>query len=186
MRLTRWLVVPLLLLVSVVLGCSHQSGVPMGTVKVQLTDAPGVVDALHLQIVGVSAHRSGGTVESGDTTEVLLGEGWENLSSDTTSVDLMTLRNGVTSTLAVALVPSGRYTQIRLLLAPGSDVVVDGVTYPLQTPSGLQSGIKLIHGFDVPAGGEIELTLDFDAQKSVIETGAGAWMLKPTIAVSSH
>ena len=180
MRHTRWLVLPLLLLVSAALGCSHQSGVPMGTVRVQLTDAPGVVDALHLKIVGVSAHRSGGEVSSGDTTEVLLGEGWENLSSDTTSVDLMTLRNGVISTLAVALVPSGHYTQLRLLLAP------DGVTYPLVTPSGLQSGIKLIHGFDVPAGGEIELTLDFDAQKSVIETGAGTWMLKPTIGVVSN
>lgn len=184
MRQTTWLALALILLVSAALGCSHH-GVPMGTVHVQLTDAPGVVDALHLTVVGVRAHRSETETESGDSTEVLLGEGWETLSSDTTSVDLMTLRNGVVTTLGVALVPSGHYTQIRLLLAPGSDVVIDGETHPLVTPSGFESGLKLIHPFDVPAGGEITLTLDFDAQKSVIETGAGTWMLKPTIAVKT-
>jgi hypothetical protein len=194
MRRFAWATLPALLLAAL-LGCGH-SGVPMGTVRVHLTDAPGDVQALHLRIVGVSVHRAGGEAD-GDTAEVEGGGhdsldveghddgGWETLSTDTTSVDLMTLRNGVTEGLAVGVVPAGRYTQIRLRLAPGSDVVIDDVAHPLVVPSGLTSGLKLIHPFVVPAGGEVHLTLDFDAKTSVIETGAGVWMLKPTIRITS-
>jgi hypothetical protein len=188
MRRLGWVTLPLLLLV-VLLGCSHH-GVPMGTVRVHVTDAPGDVQALHVQIVGVSIHRAGGDAEAdSDSVEVEGDEhddgGWETLSTDTTSVDLMTLRNGVTEGLAVGVVPAGRYTQIRLKLAPGSDVVIGDAVHPLVVPSGLTSGLKLIHPFVVPDGGEIHLTLDFDAKTSVIETAAGVWMLKPTIRVSA-
>ncbi len=42
-----------------------------------------------------------------------------------------TLRNGVFTTLALAHVPAEHYTQIRLKLGTGSNVMVGGVTYPL-------------------------------------------------------
>jgi hypothetical protein len=96
----------------------------------------------------------------------------------------MTLRDGVFTTMGVALVPAGRYTQIRLKLGAGSDVVVDGVTYPLVIPSGLQSGLKLVHPFTVPPEGFVDLLVDMDAKTSVIETSAGTWMLKPTVKVT--
>ena len=87
------------------------------------------------------------------------------------------------TTLAQGLAPAGHYTQIRLKLGAGSNVVVDGVTYPLTVPSGLQSGYKLVGEFDVPAGGLVELALDFDAARSVHQTGNGRYMLKPTVRV---
>ena len=62
--------------------------------------------------------------------------------------------------------PAGHCTQIRLKLGAGSNVVVDGVTYPLTVPSGLQSGYKLVGEFDVPASGLVELALDLDAARS--------------------
>jgi len=47
----------------------------------------------------------------------------------------------------------------------------------------MQSGYKLVGEFDVPAGGQVELTLDFDAARSVVLTGNGKYMLKPTCRV---
>jgi hypothetical protein len=168
MRFLR--LITLALILGLTASCS--GGMPMGTIRVHLTDAPGEVEALNVTIVEVAAHRE--------------GSGWETLSSEERSVDLMTLRNGVLTELAVALVPAGRYTQLRLVLAPGSEAVIDGTTHELVVPSGIQSGIKLIRPFEVPADGEIELTLDFDAQKSVFQTGDGTWMLRPTIAITSE
>lgn len=209
---------PALLLVAL-LGCaSKPAGMPVGTVQLRLTDAPGTIDAAHLVITEVSVHRSGGGGDDGDefdndttdaghhddgefdddstdvddhddgdvdndTTDVEHG-GWEVVKNETFTVDLMTLRNGVFTTLGVALVPAGHYTQIRLKLGPGSDVVVDGVAHPLVVPSGMQSGLKLIHPFTVPPEGFVDLLLDINAQSSITDNGNGTWMLHPTAKVT--
>lgn len=54
---------------------------------------------------------------------------------------------------------------------------------PLDTPSAIQSGIKLIHQFDVGSGQRVDLLLDFDACKSIVQTGNGMYKLKPVIKV---
>lgn len=154
-------------------GCSsapNQNG--NGTVRVRMTDAPGQYDAVNLVVTGVAVHRA-----FGDSLD-----GWEALALDSTRViDLLTLRNGVFLTLAQGVVPAGHYTQIRLKLGAGSSVVVAGVTYPLTVPSGLQTGYKLVGEFDVPANGLVDLALDFDAERSVHQTGEGRYMLRPTV-----
>jgi len=156
-------------------GCSadRQTGAGLGHVTVHLTDAPGDFDQVNLVVDEVSIHRAGPD-----------DAGWETLKHDsTTTYDLLQLRNGVFAMLAVGDVPAGHYTQVRLHLAEGSNVVVNGVAHPLKVPSGMQSGYKLVGEFDVPAGGQVELTLDFDAARSVHRTGAGQYMLKPTCRV---
>jgi len=110
--------------------------------------------------------------------------GWEVVSTTQQTFDLMQLQNGTFTSLASASVPAGHYTQIRLRVAPGSTVVVNGQSHPLVIPSGFQSGIKLVSGFDVPAGGIAQLTLDFDGAKSIVVAGDGTYHLKPTIRVS--
>jgi hypothetical protein len=47
----------------------------------------------------------------------------------------------------------------------------------------VQSGIKLVHEFDVPSGGRVDLVLDFDACKSVVVRSNGTFALKPVIKV---
>ncbi len=54
---------------------------------------------------------------------------------------------------------------------------------PLDTPSAVQSGIKLIHQFTVGSGQRVDLLLDFDACKSIVKTGNGKYKLKPVIKV---
>ncbi|HWI67375.1 MAG TPA: DUF4382 domain-containing protein, partial [Nitrospiraceae bacterium] len=87
---------------------------------------------------------------------------------------------------------AGHYTQLRLVLAPNrgssppaNSVVLSGQTteIPLDTPSAVQSGIKLIHQFTVDSGQRVDLLLDFDACKSIVRTGNGKYKLKPLIKV---
>jgi len=87
---------------------------------------------------------------------------------------------------------AGHYTQLRLVLVPNSggppfanSVVLSGIPgeIALDTPSGMQSGIKLIHQFTVGSGQRVDLLLDFDACKSIVQTGNGTYKLKPVIKV---
>lgn len=166
------------LLVFAAFGCSKNSTSPgFGTVKLRLTDDPADYQQVNLAVTEVSAHFEGGAGESDSTG------GWQVLRSEPFDIDLLTLRNGVFATLAVTQVPAGHYSQIRLKLASGSNVVIDGVAHPLKVPSGMESGYKLVGGFDVPAGGLIDLTLDFDAARSIVLTGSGTYILKPTARV---
>ena len=169
-----------LFLVLAISGCSKSTTSPgFGTISLKMTDAPGDYQEVNLAIIQVSAHLEGGGAEAdSDSTS-----GWHVLQAEPVNVDLLTLRNGVFTTLALAEVPAGHYTQIRLKLGAGSNVIIDGVTHPLTVPSGLQSGYKLVGSFDVPAGGALNLALDFDAARSIVLTGSGTYILKPTVRV---
>ena len=153
-------------------GCSKDStnGVATGTVNVRMTDAPAAVEAIHLVINEVSINSSAGD-----------GGQWEVLGDDSLNIDLLTLQNGVFTALAVGDVPAGVYRQMRLKLGAGSTVTVDGAVHPLVVPSGLQSGYKIIGEFSVPEGGNVVMLLDFDAARSIHQTGNGTWMLQPTV-----
>ena len=60
----------------------------------------------------------------------------------------------------------------------------DGEPHELKVPSGFQTGIKLVRGFNVIDEQTTDLILDFDATKSVVKAGnSGKWLLKPTIKV---
>ncbi len=157
-------------------ACTSTTTTPgMGTVSVRLTDAPGDFEAVHIVIREVAIHR-------GDVADSL--SGWETIKADSTTYDLLTLQNGVFAALGQATLPAGHYTQVRLVLGAGSTVTVDGITSPLQIPSGMQTGIKLVGSFDVPENGVLDLALDFDAQRSIVRQGNGVFRLKPTIRVT--
>jgi len=87
---------------------------------------------------------------------------------------------------------AGHYTQLRLVLAANSgtnlaNAVVltsnPAAEIALDTPSAVQSGIKLINEFNVASGQHVDLVLDFDALKSVVARGNGTFLLKPVIKV---
>jgi hypothetical protein len=172
MRLSSVLVVPVALLA--LAGCtSNQSSnitgpEATGQLHVGVTDAPGDFDAVNLVVDEVSASRSDAD------------GGWQVLSTGTSTVNLLTLQNGVFATLGDATVPAGTYHQVRLKLGAGSNVVVGGVTYPLTVPSGMSSGLKLNGAFDLTAGGVLSLQMDFDVSKSISLHGNG-YRMDPVI-----
>lgn len=158
-----------------------------GTMRLQLTDAPACgYDAVNVTIEKVRVHASSTAVDS--------DSGWYELAlSPARRVDLLTLSNGVLTTLGQLQLPSGSYTQMRLVLAANggatplanSVVPTGGAETALTTPSGQQTGIKLNMNVSVPADKVVDAVIDFDACKSVVRRGnSGQYNLKPVISVT--
>jgi hypothetical protein len=106
------------------------------------------------------------------------------------TVDLLTLKD-TTQPLGQITLPEGKVTQIRLMLADGPQYVVlqDGTQVPLKTPSGQQSGIKLVGDFPVGACSRHTVTLDFDGENSIQAHSAqqGAeYILRPVVRVKAQ
>jgi Domain of unknown function (DUF4382) len=110
------------------------------------------------------------------------------------------LVNGVVEGLGDVLLDSGHYTQMRLIIGETADnslnifdelhdfanYIIDqsDVAHELTVPSGSQTGLKIVNGFDINNNQTTELILDFDALRSVIKAGSsGKYLLKPTIKV---
>lgn len=152
------------------LACSSDGSGPStrGTVTVRLTDAP--ADDFQSATVFVSGVTlvGGGTSASGEV-----------ISEAKASFDLLALQNGVTATLGSASVPTGTYTQIRLVVDSARVVLAAGRTFAdgsssavLRVPSGQETGIKVTFGPPVAvAEGETVLVVDFDVSRSFVFQG---------------
>ena len=138
---------------------------------VRLTDSPGDYEKVNIDLLSVQIHTNEGDQD----------DGWQTLDSNPGIYDLLTLTNGVESVIADDTYPSGRVSQLRLVLGENNSVVVDGIEYPLSVPSGSESGLKVLINADLEEGIAYSVLIDFDAAKSVIETGAQAYILKPVI-----
>jgi len=169
-------------------GCGGGGGGIGGTgsMHLSLTDAPSCgYDAVNVSIERVRVHKSSGAVDA--------DSGWsEVVLSPAKRVDLLTLTNGVLEELGQTALPAGKYTQMRLVLAPNngsnplanSVVPTGGAETALTTPSGQQTGIKVNVDIDIEADKVADFVLDFDACKSVVKRGnSGQYNLKPVIAV---
>jgi hypothetical protein len=105
-------------------------------------------------------------------------------------IDLLALDGGGSEILLEnEVLPAGEYEWIRLKVNAGrnaSDSFIeldDGSRHALFIPSGNQTGLKLIRGFVIGAGGTHNFTIDFDLRKSVIHPpGQGeTYHLKPVL-----
>ena len=135
--------------------------------NVRMTDAPGAYDAVNLNVKEV---------------QVFTSEGSSTLDVGSHSFDILDFRLGKDTLIASEDVPSGRLQEVRLVLEDeGNSVVIDGVTYPLTTPSGQSSGVKLKVQDNLVPGVAYTLLLDFDAARSIVQTGNGKYILKPVI-----
>ncbi|MFC0251354.1 DUF4382 domain-containing protein [Massilia consociata] len=156
----------------------------VGILSVSMTDAPACgFDAVNVTVTKLRVHRSEGAAE-GDA-------GWTDITlNPAKKINLLDLHNGVLEALGQTALEAGRYTQLRLVLdsnAGGSaNTVVPSAgraEQPLETPSSVQSGIKLTGNFDVSAGQKTDVVLDFDACKSVVTRGRGRYALRPVVKV---
>lgn len=153
-----------------------------GTLKVSLTDAPACgFDNVFVTVSKVRVHKSDDAAETdGGWSEIVL--------ATPRKIDLLSLVNGKLDDLGQTTLPVGTYNQMRLVLVPNtggtmanSVVPSNGTERPLDTPSGVQSGIKLNGTFEVKEGATTEIALDFDACKSIVSRGNGSFGLKPVI-----
>jgi len=168
-------------------GGTASSGSQTGTLSVSLTDAPaGGFTAVDVTISKVRVHQSSSASEN--------DAGWTDITlNPARKINLLNLANGVLDDLGQTSLSAGHYTQLRLVLVANSGtslansvVLTSDATateIALDTPSAVQSGIKLINEFDVASGQRVDLVLDFDALKSVVARGNGTFLLKPVIKV---
>lgn len=175
-RLVITLFTILLLLTSCDIANDTDSNDGNGTLRVFLTDAPADYDAVWIDIQAVRIHLN----DNDDIDED--DDGWITINQDPMRVNLLDLTNGELKVLGETELEDGTYSQIRLILGSDNEIVKDGVSHTLDTPSAQQSGLKLnIHA--VIEGGEVyTLLLDFDASRSIVEAGnSGKFILKPVI-----
>ncbi|HKT35460.1 MAG TPA: DUF4382 domain-containing protein [Nitrospira sp.] len=193
---SRWFTcLALLMLGGFVTACSSSGdngAAAPGAVSVSLTDAPACgYDAVYVTVSKVRVHQSSSADDK--------AAGWTDITLDPPrKINLLDFNDPTqpvhVESLGITAIEAGHYTQLRLVLVansnpnrPVNSVVLSGdpnkTEIPLDTPSGIQSGIKLIHEFTVPSGQRMDLLLDFDACKSIVQTGNGTYKLKPVIRV---
>ncbi|MEC5158477.1 DUF4382 domain-containing protein [Chryseobacterium sp. MP_3.2] len=153
-------------------SCKSDDSAGNATLKVNLTDAPAKYDKVEIDIQKLEL----GTGNGGFTTLNLANAGIYNI---------LDLNNGVDALLGETVLPAGNVSQLRMILGTENYVTVDGIRYPLATPSAQQSGLKLSWNETLEPDGAYEIWLDFDADKSIVKQGNGSYSLKPVIRLFS-
>ena len=148
-------------------SCNNDDANSKYPYAVRLTDAPGPYDEVNVNIQGVEVID-----ENGKTVALNVKKGIYNL---------LEFSNGVDTIIATDSLEISSVKQIRLILGADNTVVLDGVSYPLSTPSAEQSGLKIKVNQTLQDGILYTVLLDFDANKSVIKLGNGGYQLKPVI-----
>jgi hypothetical protein len=165
---------PLMLWAALGLGACDKQEAGSARLQVRLTDAPGDYDEVNVDVRSVQIHKSDGAGE----------EGWVTLPQINPGVyNLLDFANGRDTLLASADLPSGRISQIRLVLGDNNSLKLKGQAQriPLTTPSGQAAGLKVKINADLREDVTYVVLLDFDAARSVVKRGNGGYNLKPVI-----
>ncbi len=162
----------LLMVFTVVVGitfnsCNKDSDSSTYSYRVSMTDAPGPYDKVNIDLQAVEVTGNNGQAVMLNTTAGIY--------------NLLDFTNGLSTLIATSTLSDAKVEQIRLILGTNNTVVVNGVSYPLSTPSADQSGLKLQVHQTLVADIQNEVLIDFDANASVIQNGDGTYKLKPVL-----
>ena len=171
-----------------------------GTLSLSMVDAPGgTYQAVYVTIQEVQVNV-GTDLAADDGEENDCNCQWQTVKTLNQTFNLLELVNGMMAPLGLVDLKPGTYNQIRLLLHdqpddslnildephPYPQYLIDdaGDAHEMKVPSGYQTGIKLVHPFEIVSGVTTGLILDFDVARSVVKAGnSGKYNLKPTIKI---
>lgn len=157
------------------MACSKSSSsgaAGTSSMSVYLVDGPAAYDKVYLDIQSVQVKAST------DASE----DNWQTLNIGRKGIyNLLNFKNGLDTLLGTIQLPAGKVSQLRLILGSNNSIVLNGISYPLTTPSAQQSGLKLAINADLVAGIDYRIWIDFDAARSIVQTGNGSYILKPVI-----
>lgn len=160
------------------LGACSDDNNDSGTTRVKLAVADAPVDGAQAVVVVF------------DAVELLGPDGPVLIEFDEPkAIDLLNDSGTASAVLFDQPIPSGTYTQIRLLVTADGDPndsyidLAGGSRQGLRVPSGAQTGLKLVSGFEAPPGGVANFTIDFDLRKAVTcpPGQGGVCLLKPAL-----
>lgn len=183
-------ILPFALLVT---ACSAQ-----GTVEVEVTStsqastapppqdpAPEILPQLNATITRVDVHVDAVDTPFAEEPNQEDSVGWTTIFEGEKRINLLD-SSAVARTLGSAPAPTGTVSQVRLVLQ--NDVMyVDAMgEQSVKCPSCSQSGLKLNpqSNVEIEEDGVLRLTLDFDADTSLVENAQGL-ILKPVIKVQA-
>ncbi|MDX2247833.1 MAG: DUF4382 domain-containing protein [Bacteroidia bacterium] len=146
----------------------HPDNTAKSYLQIRLTDNPLNVDEVNIDLLQVS-------IKTKNT------QGFVPLNTYPGIYDLLKYQAGQDTLIVNDTLPPGEIQEVRLLLGTNNSVMVDSVLYPLKVPSGMQSGIKIKFTQILVQDSLTNVTLDFDAEKSVVDQGNGGYLLKPVI-----
>jgi hypothetical protein len=190
MKGLKALMIPLAALTLVVAGCSDSTSTPIARISLALTDAPGDVDSVWVEIEEI--YLQGGP---GGRTELLSADDADELGL----IELTQLAGSTLDLVEDVQIPAGNYGQLRFVLAgavletEGHEVYTFNTDHPhglsatgsLKCPSCDNTGIKVLlpgEAADLEAGSHL-IVLDFDVSQSFghIAGGSGSWVMHPVI-----
>ena len=157
------IIVMLFLLLSVA-QCSDPTSSGSGTLRIRLTDAPfpyRFVESVNLTISKVDIRPTGSL-------------GFQSISSNQGTFDLLTLQGGKTDTLGVKRLPSSFYDAIRMSVIDVSVVVTDGRILTAVISDSIQAnGIValLVPNTQVKENQTTDLIVDFNLSGPLIAQG---------------
>jgi len=151
-------------------ACKKDSNPNEATLNIRLTDGPGDFQQVNIDIQQIRIKTTNDTAQ------------WVSLNTNAGIYNLLEFQNGVDTLLATGTMSADTLKEVRFILGSHNSVMVDSALYDLGTPSAQESGLKI--KIDKHLNLDINmLTLDFDAEKSILQTGNGAYKLKPVIKV---
>jgi hypothetical protein len=169
-------------------ACSDSTGQGTGTLKVQLTDAPFSSDSVSrvdVYVVRVET-RQESTDDAAATTAVddasTASSGWTTVATPGKLIELLALRNGITTALGEKTLAAGSYQSFRLIIDPSQSsvtlkngtVLTSTSTPSVSFPSAARTGIKI--NLDKPivieADGTTTALVDFDVDHSFVMRGS--------------
>lgn len=158
-----------------------------GTLQVQLTDAPFSTDSVSR--VDVFVVRVDAKQADSDSTDAARGAsddsasagGWTTIATPKAKIELLALRNGVSTILGDKSITAGSYRSFRLIIDPTqSSVTLKNGTVLTSTsspsvsfPSAARSGIKvqLDQPITVGVATTTKVLIDFDVAQSFVLRG---------------
>lgn len=164
-------------IISIIACSKNPSTSNSSSLSVYLVDGPAAYDKVYIDVQSVQVKA---------TTDSSQNE-WQTLNIPRKGIyNLLDFKNGMETLLGTMQLPAGQINQLRLILGTNNSVVLNGVSFPLATPSAQQSGLKLAVKADLIAGIDYKLWIDFDAGRSIIQTGNNTYILKPVIRTFSQ
>ncbi|HLW74509.1 MAG TPA: DUF4382 domain-containing protein [Gammaproteobacteria bacterium] len=165
----------LLLLAGIVAGCGGSNPPPTPSkLNLAVTDTPvDSADKVVVAFTGVELMGPGGQTSFPFSTERTL--------------DLLTLQGNASAMLLNGVtVTAGDYQWLRLDVDEANSYVISstGGKFPLNVPSGSESGLKLVSGFTVAQGNTADFVIDFDLRHSLTldnKGGTTTYTLKPVL-----
>lgn len=146
-------------------GGSGDSSPQTGSLSIAVTDTP-----IDTNVTEVNIEFRGLRLKpkSGPAFDIDFGTGNEK------TIDLLQLQGTASADLIVnETVPAGEYNWVWLLVNAEKDVmdswveIDDSAVFPLYVPSGSQTGLKLVSGFVVPVGGDVDFIIDWNLANAV-------------------